>query len=90
MARSLSVLKRTRQNIKKKEQNQVYKDKVKSLKKQLKKLLEKTSTKEELMSVYASYSSAVDKALKKNIIHTNTANRKKSRMNLAIKKQLVK
>ncbi|HCL55747.1 MAG TPA: 30S ribosomal protein S20 [Spirochaetia bacterium] len=89
MGKSLSVLKRTRQSEKRREINLIYKERVKKAKKGIKKLLEIKAGKEELMKAYSEYSSTVDKASKKSIFHKNNAARKKSRMNLIIKKFLL-
>lgn len=86
MGKSLSVLKRMRQNEKKKAANLYYKEKIKATRKSIKKLIQKGAGKEEIMKAYALYSSALDKAAKKNVIHSNNSARKKSRMNLLIKK----
>ena len=90
MGKSLSVIKNIRQSLKKQLVNQVYIKRIKFLKKSIRKMIEGNSKKEELLKKYAEYCSAVDKALKKNIIHKNNAARKKSRTNSIIKNFLVK
>lgn len=86
VGRSLSVIKRARQNQKRRAINSVYREKIKEARKNIKKLIEAKASKEELLKALAAYSSSVDKALKKNILHKNNAARKKSRMNSTVKK----
>jgi small subunit ribosomal protein S20 len=86
VGKSLSVLKRVRQSEKRRQRNLEYKNGIKESRKKIRKLMEAGASQEELMEVYRKYSSAVDKAVKKNVIHKNNAARKKSRMNSAIKK----
>lgn len=86
MGKSLSVIKRIRQNEKRRQRNLVYKDNMKKAKKAIRKLMEGEASKEELMAAYSKYVSAVDRAAKINVLHKNNAARKKSRMNSAIKK----
>jgi small subunit ribosomal protein S20 len=50
------------------------------------KKLHKVETKEEADKLYISAQSELDKAVKKNLIHKNTAARKKSRLCAAAKK----
>ena len=91
MGKSLSILKRVRQNEKKRQRNLDYKLKIKKSKKAIQKAMESSEVnKEELMKLYNQFASEVDKAVKKNVIHKRNAARKKSRMNAAIKKSLAK
>lgn len=85
MGKSLSVIKRQRQNDKKQLMNRFYKERIKKTKKAIRKLMEEKAGKEELMKAYSLYTSALDKAVKKNVIHLNNSSRKKSRMNTIIK-----
>lgn len=85
MGKNLSILKRIRQNEKRKERNLVRKNQIKSARKKIRKLIDASSSKEDLMNAFKEYCSAIDKAAKKNILHKNTAARKKSQMNKLIK-----
>jgi len=78
MAITKSAKKAIRQSLRRKEQNSVYKNKLKSLVKEFKSLvLEKKldDAKKLLPKVYQ----ALDKAAKVNVLKKNTASRKKSR-----------
>lgn len=86
MSKSLSVLKRARQNEKRKQRNQIYKNNIRKTKKAIRKLMESGASADEVKNAYREYTSAVDKAAKKNVIHDNNAARKKSRMNVVVKK----
>lgn len=88
MGKSLSVLKSNRQSQRKKEMNFYYKDLVRKYRKNIRKMIDKKEEKQSIMDMYKLYVSMVDKALKKNIFHKNTAARKKSRINLLIKNHL--
>lgn len=61
------------------------KDKFKAAVKTVKQSVEAKNADEALKALTAAYA-ALDKAAKKNVIHKNTANRKKSRMAKAINK----
>ena len=89
VGKSLSVIKNIRQSERKRLINQTYILRVKFIKKSLRKLIEGTASKDELMKKYGEYCSAVDKALKKNIFHKNNAARKKSRTNAMLKKHIL-
>jgi len=75
----LSVLKRARQNVKRRLRNKAIKSEIKTYyKNTIAALKEKNfALAEELVKKFVS---RVDKAVKKNIIHLNTGNRKKSRL----------
>jgi len=90
MGKSLSVIKRVRQNERRREINLAYKIKIKKARKKIEKLIADNATKEELMEAYREYTKCVDKAAKKNIIHKNNAAKKKSRMNKKIKNFVLK
>lgn len=61
------------------------KDKFKTAVKTVKKALEANQADDALKALTAAYA-ALDKAAKKNVIHKNTANRRKSRLAKAISK----
>lgn len=61
------------------------KDKFKTAVKSVKQAVEAKSQEEALKALTAAYAT-LDKAAKKRVIHKNTANRKKSRLALAINK----
>ena len=75
---NLSAQKRTRQNLKRRMINKGLKS---SLKTQYKQLIEtvKNNEKEEALSCSKKYISLLDNAVKKNVLHKNNANRKKSK-----------
>ncbi|MEN3044815.1 MAG: 30S ribosomal protein S20 [Candidatus Hydrothermales bacterium] len=74
--KSLSVLKRERQNEKRRLRNRLYKLKIKNLIKKLK----KASNVEDKKSLFRELQSIVDKAVKRGVIHDNKASRIKSRI----------
>ncbi len=81
---NLSALKRTRQNLKRRAINKSLKS---SLKTQYKLLTEavKGNKKNETLAYVKIYVSLLDRAVKKNILHKNNVNRKKSRAMKMIK-----
>jgi small subunit ribosomal protein S20 len=79
-----SVEKRARQNIKARSRNRVWKSKIKTAKLGLEQAIENKKT-DQLASLYSNYVSAIDKASSRNVIHKNTASRKKKRMAQKIK-----
>jgi small subunit ribosomal protein S20 len=86
MAITKSAKKAIRQSLRRKEQNSVYKNKLKSLVKEFKALvLEKKldDAKKLLPKVYQ----ALDKAAKVNVLKKNTASRKKSRLTKLVDKK---
>ncbi|MEK7658362.1 MAG: 30S ribosomal protein S20 [Patescibacteria group bacterium] len=86
MAITKSAKKAIRQNARRKEQNLVYKNKMKSLIKEARSLvLEKKSV--EVKKLLSEVYSILDKAAKKGVIKKNAASRKKSRLTRLIEKK---
>lgn len=86
MAITKSAKKAIRQNTRRREQNIVYKDKMKSLIKEARSLvLEKKS--EDAKKMLSAIYSILDKAAKKGVIKKNAASRKKSRLTRLIEKK---
>ena len=84
MAVHRSVEKRARQNTKARSRNRFWKSKIKTAKTGLEKAIENNKT-DMLASLYNDYVSIIDKASSRNVIHKNTASRKKKRMAQKIK-----
>ncbi len=80
-----SAAKAMRSSARKRVYNLRTKDKFKSAIKTVKEALNSKSADEALKALTAAYA-ALDKAAKKNVIHKNTASRKKSRLAKAINK----
>ncbi|MEO0132523.1 MAG: 30S ribosomal protein S20 [candidate division WOR-3 bacterium] len=74
--RSRSVLKRIRQNRKRRERNRVQKIRLKKMLKELKKI----ENPEEYQKKLPIVQSAIDKAVKRHLLHKNTAARIKSKL----------
>ncbi|MEO0072992.1 MAG: 30S ribosomal protein S20 [candidate division WOR-3 bacterium] len=74
--RSRSVLKRIRQNKKRRERNRVQKIRLKKMLKELKKI----ENPEEYQKKLPIVQSAIDKAVKRHLLHKNTAARIKSKL----------
>ncbi len=72
-----SAKKALKQNQKNEALNRQYKNRIKSIKKDLKNAINKSDQKE-IKSKLSLFFKAVDKASKKNILHQNTANRRKA------------
>lgn len=85
MANTKSALKRVRQTEARTERNRAEKSRVKTLRK---KTLSAAAAgnKEEAVAAYNEFSSAVDKAAKKNVFHKNNAANQKSKAAKAIAK----
>jgi len=86
MAITKSARKAIRQSAARKEQNSVYKNKIKELVKEAKSLVAAKKTEEAkklLPDIYAAF----DKAAKKGVIKKNNASRKKSRLTNLIDKK---
>jgi len=66
-----------RQNVKRRAHNKQYKNRIKTVARKIDDLI-KEGKKEEASKLLPVYFKAVDKAAKKNILHKNTASRKKS------------
>ncbi|MEO0270668.1 MAG: 30S ribosomal protein S20 [candidate division WOR-3 bacterium] len=74
--KSLSVLKRERQNEKRRMINRLYKLKIKNLIKKIR----KTEKEEERKALFVELQSIVDKAVKRGVIHENKGSRIKSKV----------
>ena len=85
MPNTKSAAKAMRGSARKRVYNIRTKDKFKAAVKTVKQSVEAKNADEALKALTAAYA-ALDKAAKKNVIHKNTANRKKSRMAKAINK----
>ncbi len=85
MANNPSALKRVRQNEVRTVRNRVFKTKVKSLRKKIDTAAESGDEKA-IAEALSTYSSAVDRATKKNIFHRNKAANLKSKAAAAVKK----
>ena len=80
-----SAKKRMRQNIKVRAQNRMKKSAIRTSEKKIRKYtLEKNI--EKAQEALVTYFSLVDKASKTNLLHKNTASRKKSRLSALVKK----
>ena len=80
MARNLSAEKSDRQGEKRRLRNKMIKSKAKTLVKDFVELVDEKK-KDDATAKYAELSSFLDKAVSKGVYHSNTAARKKSRMN---------
>ena len=80
MAQSLSAEKRIRQNEKHRQRNRSYRTRLRTEIKKMRKALE-SSDKDDAKKLMPSLCSVVDVMVKKGIIHKNTGNRYKSRLN---------
>nr|YP_010986187.1 ribosomal protein S20 [Polyopes affinis]WOL37105.1 ribosomal protein S20 [Polyopes affinis] len=89
MPKNLSVLKKTRVSLRNRATNKMYRSAIKTLTKKYILSLEQSQD----ISIYTSNLSAVyqkiDKAVKKGILHKNTASRKKALLASLIKKNIV-
>ncbi len=85
MPTTKSAMKAVRQSLRRRTRNLVTKDKFKSAVKEVKKLIA-AGKKTEAIEAMKKAMSALDKAAKKNVIHKNTASRKKSRLAKSIAK----
>lgn len=83
MPNTKSAAKAMRQSKRRREVNLKVKDSVKDAVREVRKLI-KSGNKEEAAKLMKKAMSALDKAAKKNVIHKNTASRKKSRLAKAI------
>ncbi|MDD3481263.1 MAG: 30S ribosomal protein S20 [Patescibacteria group bacterium] len=80
-----SAIKKARQDIRNREQNRVIRDAAKLAVKKVRKLAEAGKKKEAEEALRDAYSK-IDKAAKKNIIHKNSAARKKARLSKLLTK----
>jgi len=79
LANTKSTKKRIRQNEKVRLLNRKKKGTVRTFEKRVRKFVEEVKI-TEAVEAYKSFSSSIDKAAKTNLIHKNTANRKKARL----------
>jgi len=79
LTRHKSVEKRARQNEKRRIRNRSWMSKIKTASKKIEKAVADKNI-ESLDDLYRDFSSIVDKAVSKGVLHENTANRKKSRI----------
>ncbi len=84
MANHVSSLKRARQTITKTGFNRANRSKLRGTLRILREAILK-GDKTELMKVYSSTASILDKSVQKGVLHKNTANRYKSRLNARVK-----
>lgn len=90
MAKSLSILKRDRQNEKRRLRNKSRRKKVFTYFKKVNTALEESKSEEEVMKAYRDWQKALDKIAGKGTIHKNTAARRKSRMYKKIRSKFSK
>lgn len=84
MANHVSSLKRSRQTITKTAQNRANKSKLRGTLRTLREAIINGNT-ADLMKVYSSTASILDKSVQKGVLHKNTASRYKSRLNARVK-----
>jgi len=84
MADHFSALKRARQTEKKTVRNRANKSRLRSALRSLREAIEKGDT-AAAQSAYRATASVVDKGVQKGVLHKNTANRYKSRLNARLK-----
>ncbi len=84
MANHVSSLKRARQTIAKTAVNRANKSKLRGTLRTLREAIAKGTT-EDLMKVFSTTSSLLDKSVQKGVLHKNTASRYKSRLNARVK-----
>jgi small subunit ribosomal protein S20 len=84
MANHVSSLKRARQTIVKTATNRANKSKLRGTLRTLREAIAK-GDQGELMKVYATTASILDKSVQKGVLHKNTASRYKSRLNARVK-----
>ena len=84
MANHVSSLKRARQTITKTAHNRANRSKLRGTLRTLREAILK-GDKTELMKVYSSTASILDKSVQKGVLHKNTASRYKSRLNARVK-----
>jgi len=80
-----SAKKRMRQSTKRRDANRQKKSSVRTYEKKLRKAVEENRL-EDAQAAYRTFTSLIDRAAKRNIVHRNTAARKKSRLNSLVKK----
>lgn len=79
MANHKSAAKRAKQSLKKKARNNITKKAIKTIEKKLRKSIDAKS-KEESQKILLEYSSRIDRAADKGIVHKNNAARRISRL----------
>ena len=84
MANHVSSLKRARQTVTKTAHNRSNRSKLRGTLRTLREAILKGDT-QNLMAVYSSTASLLDKSVQKGVLHKNTANRYKSRLNARVK-----
>ena len=84
MANHVSSLKRARQTVAKTQNNRSNKSKLRSTLRTLREAIVKGDS-QNLMAVYSSTASLLDKSVQKGVLHKNTASRYKSRLNARVK-----
>lgn len=84
MANHVSSLKRSRQTVTKTAQNRANKSKLRGTLRVLREAITGGNT-ADLMKVYSSTASILDKSVQKGVLHKNTASRYKSRLNARVK-----
>ena len=80
MANHASAKKRARQSEKKRVMNRHYKTAIRNLEKQMRKMASEEEKKQEAVKKLSLFNSQIDRAVKKGVLHKNTANRKKSQL----------
>jgi small subunit ribosomal protein S20 len=88
VANTKSAKKRIRQTKKRTLINERYRQGIKTLKKQIRKAVEKKEAVEKVKELLSEFYSIVDKAAKRHVIHKNKAARLKSRVTKAVEKAL--
>ncbi len=84
MANHVSSLKRARQTVTKTAHNRSNRSKLRGTLRTLREAILKGDT-QNLMAVYSSTASLLDKSVQKGVLHKNTASRYKSRLNARVK-----
>ena len=84
MANHVSSLKRARQTVTKTAHNRSNRSKLRGTLRTLREAILKGDT-QNLMAVYSATASLLDKSVQKGVLHKNTANRYKSRLNARVK-----
>ena len=84
MANHVSSLKRARQTVVKTAQNRANRSKLRTALRSLREAIAKGDA-TDLMKLYSSTASALDKSVQKGVLHKNTASRYKSRLNARVK-----
>ncbi len=83
MANTSSAKKRVRQNIKRRSHNQPIKSSIRTYEKKIRKFIS-SSELNKAKEIFPTFSSILDRAAKKNLIHKNRANKKKSHFSILL------